>query len=117
MAVFSLRGAGFLMDADDLGRARRIDGANLLGGLEALAADDEAVFAAEVRGHLVERRAHGARILRIVEVGEGLIGKHALRRARLDRGRNTSDSHNEFSLRSKCRRSGNRDQEAESGDG
>ena len=81
-----LRRAGLLMHADHLRRPRRIDGANLVRGLQPLAADDQAVLGAQVRGHMIERVAHGARILGVVEIGKGLIRKHAPRRARLDRG-------------------------------
>jgi hypothetical protein len=63
---FSLRGACFLVHADDLSRARRIDGANPLSGFEALAANDQAVLNAEVRPYVIEGAAHGARILRIL---------------------------------------------------
>ncbi len=81
-----LRRAGLLMHADDLRRTRRIDGANPLGGSQALAADDERVIAAEMHGHLIKSAAHGTRILGIVEVSEGLIRKHAVGRARLNDG-------------------------------
>ena len=94
-----LRCASLLMNADDLRRARGIDGANPLSGSHALAADDERVIAAEMHGHLIESVAHGARILGVAEVGERLIRKHALRRARLDGGRDTCDGHNPTSLR------------------
>jgi len=37
-----------LVDADDLGRARGIQRLDLVGGLDALAADDEVILAAEL---------------------------------------------------------------------
>ena len=43
---FGVLRAGFLVDADDLGRAGRVEGADFGLGLEAAAADDEVVFAA-----------------------------------------------------------------------
>jgi len=42
---FGVLRAGFLVDADDLGRAGRVEGADFGLGLEAAAADDEVVFA------------------------------------------------------------------------
>ncbi len=91
--------AGHLMHTDNLRRPRGIDGANPLRSLEPLAADDERVLAAEMRGHLVESVAHGARIFRVAEVGKGLVRKPALGGERFDGARKTSDSHNETSLR------------------
>ena len=95
---FNLRGAGLLMNTDDLCRARGIDGANSLRSFETLAADDQAVLHAQVSGNMVECTAHGALILRITEVSKRLIRKHSLRRARPDGGRDACDCHNEFSL-------------------
>ena len=45
MAVSACSALGALVDADDLGGVRRIDGDDLAFGAEALAADDQVVFA------------------------------------------------------------------------
>ena len=52
-----------------------------------MAADDEVVFVAQLAGHLIERSLHRAGVLGGLEVGKGLIAKLALRRARLNFGR------------------------------
>ena len=95
---FNLGGAGLLMHADHLLRPRRIDGANLVLSFQAIAADDQAVLGAKMRGDVVERAAHGVSILGIAEIGERLIGKHAPRCARLNRGRNAGEDHDGTSL-------------------
>jgi alcohol dehydrogenase class IV len=87
------------MHAYDLHGTRRIDRANALDGSQALAANDERVIAAEMHSHLIEGVTHGACILGVVEVSEGLVRKHALGHAWLDGGRDNSDSHSLTSLR------------------
>ena len=51
---FGVSGIGFLVNADDLSRASRVQGANLVPGLEPLAADDQVVFAAQLTGDQVQ---------------------------------------------------------------
>jgi hypothetical protein len=77
-------GLGLLVNAHDLRRARRVDGADFARGLNALATDDEVVLAAELRAHLAERFAHGAGNVRLLEISEWLVGKRAQWRARLN---------------------------------
>ncbi len=57
------------MNADDLGRARGIVRAELVRRSDTLAADEELVFAAELRAYFVERLLDGTAILRDREIG------------------------------------------------
>jgi hypothetical protein len=72
------------MNADNLGGARRIYGADLALGFDAPAADDEVILAAQLAGDSAERGLHRARVFRRLEVGKRLILKPALGQARLN---------------------------------
>lgn len=82
--LLSLLGACLLMKADNLGRARRIDGADLAFGFDSFAADDEVMLAAQLVRDRVQRSLHGMCYFRRFEVGKGFVRKPALRRARLN---------------------------------
>ena len=62
---------------------------------EAVSADDEVVFVAQVACHQVKRRLHLAGVFRVFEVGKRLIAELALRRARLNFGRKSHSCHSE----------------------
>jgi hypothetical protein len=65
--------SGLLMDANDLGGLRGIQRLDLVGGLDALAADDQVVFAAQFGADFLDGRAHGASVLFLAEIGKGFI--------------------------------------------
>jgi hypothetical protein len=56
--------AGLLMNSDDLRRLRGIQRLDLVGGLDALAADDEVILAAELAADFRWRRASCGHCLR-----------------------------------------------------
>src|ERR1035437_8388705 len=85
--------AGLLMNADDLRWARGVHGMDFVLGFDALAGDDQVIFAAQLTGDQLQCGLHLARIFRRLEIGKGLIGKPALRRARLNRGSDFWGSH------------------------
>ncbi len=70
--------ARLLMDADNLRRLRRIQGFDLVGGLDALASDDEVVLAAELATDSLDGGAHLAGVVFMAEVVEGLVDEGAL---------------------------------------
>ena len=55
--------AGLLMDSDNLRRLRGIQGLDLVGGLDALAADDEVILAAELSADSLDGGAHLAGVV------------------------------------------------------
>ena len=67
-----------LVDADDLGRARGIQRLDLVGGLDALAADDEVILAAELSADAFDGGAHFPRVVFVAEVVERLVDEGAL---------------------------------------
>ena len=64
---------GALVDADDFGGARRVDGDDLGAGADALATDDEVIIVAEPGLDAGESFLHGTLDLRVVEVEERLV--------------------------------------------
>ena len=64
--------AGFLMNADDLRRLRGIQRLDLVCGLDALAADDQIVFAAQLSANLGDGGAHVAGIFFVAEIEKRL---------------------------------------------
>ena len=65
--------AGLLVDADDFGRIRRVDGDNLVLRADVFAADHQVVFAAQLRADLVDCLAHAADVLRLAIIGDRLV--------------------------------------------
>jgi hypothetical protein len=61
------------VNANHLGGVRRVHGEDLAGGLDALAADDDVVLAAELAPDIVERGQHAPLVFRLGEVDERLI--------------------------------------------
>src|SRR5579862_675067 len=64
--------ASLLMDADDLRRLRRVQRLDLLGSLDAFAADDEVVLASQLGADFGDGGAHAARVLFVAEIIKGL---------------------------------------------
>ena len=91
-------GSGLLVDADNLGGARRIERANLTLGAQALAAGDKVVLAAQLTGNAVKRGLHGACCFRGLEVVEGFVNELALRGEGLNAGGKGGSSHSKTSL-------------------
>ncbi len=60
--------AGLLVDADDLRGLRRIQRLDFVGGLDALAADDEVVLASELAADFGDGGAHAAGVLFVAEI-------------------------------------------------
>ena len=85
--------AGLLMQSDNLRGFCRVDGLDLVFGLDPFAADDQVVFAAQLATNLLDRGAHLARILRLGEVGERLIYEGAFMQASLWAGRSFNGCH------------------------
>jgi hypothetical protein len=71
------------MDAHDLRRLRRIDGFDLLPGLDPLAAEDEVILAAQLAAHLVDRCPHLARVFFAAEINRRFVDKWAFMQADL----------------------------------
>jgi hypothetical protein len=65
--------ASLLVNSDYLRRLGGIDGPNLVGGLAALAADDQVILAAELATHFLDRGAHLAHIVFFGEIDERFI--------------------------------------------
>ena len=74
--------AGLLVDAHDLRRLRRVQGLDLVGGLDALAADDQVILAAELAADFRDGGAHAAGILFVAEIIEGLGDEWSLMQGR-----------------------------------
>jgi hypothetical protein len=66
-----------LMQSDDLRGARGIQRLDLVGSLNALPADDEIVFAAELSAHTLDSRAHFAGIVFLAKIIKRLIDERA----------------------------------------
>ena len=75
---FHMLFAGLLMDADYLRWLRRIQRLDLVGSLDALAADDEVILAAKLAADALDGSAHLAGVVFLAEVEEGLVGERAL---------------------------------------
>ncbi len=80
--------AGLLVGADDLRRLRRVQRLDLVGGLDALAADDEVILASELPADFGDGGAHAASILFVAEIVKRLGDEWSLMqgRARPDGG-------------------------------
>ena len=94
--LFGVLGAGFLVDADDLGGARGVDGADLALGFEAPATDDQVEFPAELAGDQVQCSLHVAGVFRSLEIDEGFILEAALGQARLNLGGKRCGGHDAY---------------------
>ncbi len=70
--------AGFLVDADNLRGLRRVQRLDLVGGFDALAADDEVILAAELGADFGDGGTHLAGVLFVAEIVEGLGDEWAL---------------------------------------
>ena len=95
---FGVFGSRLLVDADNLCRARRIEGANLSLRPQASSANDQVILAAKLACHVIERGLHLADVFRVLEVDKRLIGKAALRCARLNVGGKGCGYHNKSSV-------------------
>ena len=73
----------FLVNADHFRRLGGIDGTNLAGGLDALAADNQVVLAAQLATHFLDGGAHLAHVLFFGEIDERLILERAFMKADL----------------------------------
>ncbi len=69
---------GFLVDAHDLRRLRRVQRLDLVGCLDALAADDEVILVAQLSANLGDRGAHAARVVFVAKIKERLSHKCTL---------------------------------------
>jgi len=80
--------ARLLVNSDDLRRPRGVQGLDLVGSFDALAADDEVILAAELAANSFDSGAHLARVVFVAEIVKGLVDKRALMggRARPDGG-------------------------------
>ena len=67
--------AGLLVGADDLGRFRWVQRLDLVGGLDALAADDEVVLASKLAANFGDSGAHAARVFFIAKIEKWLGDK------------------------------------------
>src|SRR5208283_2771774 len=65
--------ATFLVNPDHLRRLGGIDGTNLVGGLEALAADDQVILAAQLATYCTDGGAHFAHVVFFAEIDKRLI--------------------------------------------
>ncbi len=92
---FGVLGASLLVDAHHLRRPRRVAGLDFAVGSQAMAANDEVVFVAQVAGHQVQCGLHLAGVFRVLEVGKRLITELALGRARLNFSRKCHGCHSE----------------------
>src|SRR5580658_3172887 len=72
-----------LVNSDDLRRLGGIDGTNLVGGLDAFAADNQVILAAELATHFFDRGAHLAHVLFFAEIDKRLILERTLMKAKL----------------------------------
>ncbi len=70
--------ARLLVDSDDLRGARGVQGLDLVGGFDALAADDEVILAAKLAAHSLDGGAHLAGVLFVAKIEEGLVDEWAL---------------------------------------
>ena len=67
--------ARFLVNADYLGRLGGIKGFDLVGGADALAADDQVVLMTQLAADFGDGRAHAARVLFVAEVKKRFADK------------------------------------------
>ncbi len=84
------------MHADDLGGAGGVQRVDLVGGLDAVAADDQFIFTAKLAGDHFQGRVHFAGVIGRLEIDKRLIGEPALGRARLNLSRQGGGCHNEL---------------------
>jgi hypothetical protein len=70
--------AGLLMDSNYLRRLRGIQGLDFVGRLDALAADDEVILAAELSADSFDGGAHLARVVFFREIEKWFIDEWAL---------------------------------------
>ncbi len=65
--------AGLLVDSDDFGRVRRVDGDNLVLRADVLSANHQVVFAAQLLADEGDGVAHSADVLRLAIIGDRLV--------------------------------------------
>jgi hypothetical protein len=75
---FHMLFAGLLVDSHDLRWTRGIQRLDFVGGLDALAADDEVIFAAELAADALDGGAHIARVFFAAEIVKRLVDERAL---------------------------------------
>ena len=85
--------AGFLMDADHFGGFGRIDGTDLVRGLDAFAANDQVILAAQLPAHFFERGAHLAHILFLAEIDKRFVLERTFMQADLQTRRGFHGCH------------------------
>ena len=85
--------AGLLVQSDHLRGLGRIDGLDLVAGLDPLAADDQVVLAAQLAAHFLDGGAHLAGSLRLGEIGERLVYERPFMQACLWAGRSFNGCH------------------------
>ena len=83
---FDLIFARFLVNANYFRRLGGIDGTNLVRGLDALAADDQVVFAAELSAHFFDGGAHFAHVLFFGEIDKRLVFERTFVKTNLQAG-------------------------------
>src|SRR5215469_3022712 len=69
--------SGLLMDTDDFGGLGRVQRGDLVGGLDALAANDEVILAAKLAANFGDRGAHATGVFFIAEIEKGLGHKRS----------------------------------------
>ena len=87
-------GSGFLVDANDLGRLRRIERSDLVFGSQPLATDDQVVLVAQHGTNPFERILHRVLIGAQLEVDERLVAEVTAGGKRKDDGGDLSGGHN-----------------------
>jgi hypothetical protein len=75
---FDVLFAGLLMDADDLRRREGFSDLILSAGLDALAADDEVILAAELSAHAFDGGAHLAGVVFVAKIVKRFVDERAL---------------------------------------
>src|ERR1019366_9402679 len=87
---------GFLENAHNLRRPRRIERANLALRLEPMTADDQVILMPQLADDQLQCTLHLAGIFMCLEVDKRFIDKPAFWRAQLNIGRKGHSSHNEI---------------------
>jgi hypothetical protein len=83
----------FLVNRDHFRRLGGIDGTDLARGLDALAADDQVILAAQLATHFADGGAHLAHVVFFAEIDKRLILKRTFMKANLQTGWGFHGSH------------------------
>src|ERR1700684_3850538 len=83
----------FLMNSDYFGWLGRIDGTDLVRSLDALAADDQVILAAELSADFFDGGAHLAHVVFFSEIDKRLVFERALMQAELQTRRGFHGCH------------------------